>query len=134
MSPHSTIDDFPSAEDASAAASKLDMSGYWSDAIALYHDIAERWPEHQQYVAECVKAINDKQKLSDLTYDDSQPMTVGEWWVILLILSIPLLNIIMCLFWAFSSSGNVNRRAFCRAFLIWFLTCLAVTIVFRLAA
>ena len=135
MAPNPTIDDFHNAEDASVAASKLEMRGYWNDAITLYHAIAERWPEHQQYVAECVKAISDKKKLSHLTtYDDPAPMTVGEWWVVLLILSIPVLNIIMCLFWAFGRPGNVNRRTYCRAFLIWLLIWLTFTLAISLAA
>lgn len=51
--------------------------------------------------------------------DETQPMTVGDWMVTLLVLAIPILNIIMYLVWAFGSSGNVNRKTFCQASLLW---------------
>ncbi|MCX6924363.1 MAG: hypothetical protein NT154_14285 [Verrucomicrobia bacterium] len=46
---------------------------------------------------------------------EKRPLTVGEWWVTLLVLCIPFLNIILCLVWALRSSGNIHRRNFCRA-------------------
>ena len=49
---------------------------------------------------------------------DTTPMTMGEWLVTLLIMAIPCVNIIMCFVWGFSSNGNLNRRNFCRAYLI----------------
>ncbi len=45
-------------------------------------------------------------------------LTVGEWWVTLVVLCVPLLNIILCLVWALRSSGNIHRRNFCRATLL----------------
>ena len=50
---------------------------------------------------------------------DTRPMSVGDWFITLLILAIPLVNIIMYLVWALSSTGNVNRKNFCIASLIW---------------
>lgn len=134
MAPLPTIDDFRNAEDAIAAASKSEMRGDWKDATQLYHGIAERWPEHQQYVNECVKAIRVKQELSHLSHDASPTMTVGEWLGTLLILSIPVINIIMCLYWTFSTSGNVNRKTYCQALLIWFLIVFVIAIAIEIAA
>lgn len=51
--------------------------------------------------------------------EDESPMSVGDWMITILILAIPLVNLIMYLVWAFSSSGNLNRKNFCRASLIW---------------
>lgn len=48
---------------------------------------------------------------------DMMPMTMGEWVVTLIIMAIPCVNIIMCFVWGFSSTGNLNRRNFCRAYL-----------------
>ncbi len=48
-------------------------------------------------------------------------MTIGDWMITLLILAIPIVNIIMYLVWGLGSSGNVNRKTFCQASLIWFL-------------
>lgn len=49
---------------------------------------------------------------------DMTPMTMGEWIVTLIIMAIPCVNIIMCFVWGFGSTGNLNRRNFCRAYLI----------------
>ena len=52
---------------------------------------------------------------------ETRPMTIRDWMITLLVLAIPLVNIIMYLVWACGSSGNVNRKTFCQASLIWFL-------------
>lgn len=67
---------------------------------------------------------------------DAQIMTVGDWMVTLLILSLPLVNSIMILVWAFSSGGNPNRRNYCLATLLWFVivAALSVTVVLVVAA
>ncbi len=51
--------------------------------------------------------------------DDNAPMTMGEWILTLLLMSIPCVNIVLCCVWAFGNTGNVNRRNFCRAELIF---------------
>jgi len=48
-----------------------------------------------------------------------KPLTTGEWFVTLLILSVPLIGFIMQLVWAFGD-GHRGRRNFCRASLLWF--------------
>ncbi|RLE18875.1 MAG: hypothetical protein DRJ08_06610 [Acidobacteria bacterium] len=59
----------------------------------------------------------------------TKPMTVGDWFVTILILAIPLVNIVMYLVWAFSSTGNLNRKNFCIASLIWMLIGIAIAIL-----
>jgi hypothetical protein len=56
---------------------------------------------------------------------ETRPMTIGDWMITLLVLAIPIVNIIMYLVWAFGSSGNVNRKTFCQASLIWFVIIVA---------
>ncbi|MEZ4859968.1 MAG: hypothetical protein R3C14_01605 [Caldilineaceae bacterium] len=63
---------------------------------------------------------------------DNTVMTTGDWFVTQLILAIPLVNIIMLLVWGFSSSGNLNRRNFCRATLIWAAIALGLYVLFFL--
>lgn len=46
-------------------------------------------------------------------------MSTGEWFVTLLILALPFIGLIMLIVWALGD-GNVNRRNFCRASLLWF--------------
>jgi hypothetical protein len=60
---------------------------------------------------------------------DTRPMTVGDWMVTILILAIPLVNIVMYLYWALSSSGNINRKTFCQATLIWVLIMLGIGVI-----
>jgi len=61
---------------------------------------------------------------------DTRPMALGDWMITLLVLAIPLVNLFMYLYWAFSKTGNVNRRTFCQACILWFLIILGVSIVF----
>jgi len=52
--------------------------------------------------------------------DDHSPLSTLEWFLTLLILSIPVVNVIMLVLWALPD-GNVNRRNLCRAVLWWIL-------------
>jgi len=54
------VDDYANADDAMDAAAKLDMLGDWDEAIVLYQYTAARWPEHEGYANQCIKAINNK--------------------------------------------------------------------------
>jgi len=52
-------------------------------------------------------------------YDD-RPITTGAWFLTLLVLAIPLVNLIMYIVWA-CGVGNRSRVTFCRASLLWTL-------------
>ena len=56
----SSIDGADDAENALAAAARLDHRGDWDDAISLYQFIEERWPEHANYVHNCIRDIERK--------------------------------------------------------------------------
>ena len=60
----------------------------------------------------------------------TRPMTVREWLFTLLVLALPLINVVMYFVWAFSGKGNINRRNFCRASVVFF----AVGVVLSLGA
>jgi hypothetical protein len=60
---------------------------------------------------------------------EKRPLTVGEWWVTLIVLCVPLLNIILCLVWALRSSGNIHRRNFCRATLLLIPVAVVIALV-----
>ncbi len=49
---------------------------------------------------------------------DEQPMTTGAWFLTILVLAIPLLNLIMYIVWA-CGVGNRSRVTFCRATILW---------------
>ncbi len=48
-----------------------------------------------------------------------QPLSVGEWFITILITAIPLVGIIMLFVWAFSSNTNINRSNWAKASLLW---------------
>ena len=48
-----------------------------------------------------------------------KPLTTGEWFITLLVLALPLIGLVMHFVWAFGGGGNVGRRNFCRAILLW---------------
>ena len=50
----------PMPTDALAAAFQLDVQGDWEAAIALYGEVARRWPEHAHYARECIAHIEEK--------------------------------------------------------------------------
>lgn len=52
-SPHG----YDNADDALAAASGLGAKGDWEDAVALYRSAAARWPEHANYIENCIHEI-----------------------------------------------------------------------------
>jgi hypothetical protein len=58
------FDDFNHPEDAIAAASKLDRDGEWKASINLYRLTALRWPEHKDYIQNCIDDILKKESLA----------------------------------------------------------------------
>ena len=61
---HESFDSYSNADDAIAAASRLEMLGDWTDSIDLYRFAAERWPEQRKYVQRCIDRIAEKQLLA----------------------------------------------------------------------
>ena len=59
-------------------------------------------------------------------------MTTKEWVITYLIMMIPCVGWIMAIVWAFSKNGNLNRRNYCRAFLIIVAIVIAIYIILML--
>ena len=57
-----------------------------------------------------------------------EPMTVGQWILTLVILLIPCVNIIMLFVWGFGE-GNKWRANFCKAYLIWYVVIIVLSII-----
>ena len=64
---------------------------------------------------------------------DTTPLSMGEWVLTLLLMAIPCVNIIMCCVWAFGKTGNINRRNFCRAELIFIAIGVVLSIIMGIA-
>ncbi len=63
---------------------------------------------------------------------EERPMTTGAWFLTILVLAIPLLNLIMYIVWA-CGVGNVNRVTFCRATILWILIVVAGYVILAAA-
>ena len=50
---------------------------------------------------------------------EQNPISVGEWLITYLLLSIPLVNIVMLFVWAFGSSTHPSKANWAKALLIW---------------
>ncbi len=70
--------------------------------------------------------------MNEIATADSRPMSVGAWFVTMLVLALPLINLVMYLYWAFADGVNLNKRNFCRASLLWFAISVGIFLVFAL--
>ncbi len=57
------------------------------------------------------------------------PLSVKDWLVTLIIAAIPLVGIIMLFIWAFSSDGNIHKKNFSKALLLFTLIMIILYIV-----
>ena len=63
---------------------------------------------------------------------DTAVMSTKEWVLTFLIFLVPCVNLIMLFVWAFSGSGNLNRRNYARAYLIVIGIGIAIYLLFAL--
>mgnify|MGYP001773095002 CR=1 FL=1 len=61
---------------------------------------------------------------------EERPMTMGDWLLVLIAGAIPCVGQILYIVWAFSSTGNVNRRNYCRAALVLMLAVFVIYLIF----
>ena len=60
----------------------------------------------------------------------NQIISVGEWFLILLVITIPLVNLIVLIIWAFGGSNNLNKVNFAKANLIWLAIIIVLCVLF----
>ena len=55
-------------------------------------------------------------------FDDylREPLSLGEWFITILITSIPIVGFIMLFVWGFSSGTNISKANWAKATLIWY--------------
>jgi len=56
-------------------------------------------------------------------------LSVGEWMLVIFAMLLPLINIIFMALWAFTSEGNIHRRNFARAAMLWLIIILIACVV-----
>ncbi len=69
-------------------------------------------------------------KEENLNMGNEAPITIGNWFVTILLLGIPIVNIIMLLVWAFSGDYSKTKSNFAKAYLIWFLIGIVLSGIF----
>jgi len=57
------------------------------------------------------------------------PMTTNKWFVILLLLTIPLVNIYYIIYWAFIQKISQTRRNFSRAVILWVIIFVLIVVL-----
>ncbi len=56
-------------------------------------------------------------------------VSLGDWFVSILLTSIPIVNIIMLLIWAFGNSANPSKANWAKAMLLWMLVGIGIGIL-----
>jgi len=67
--------------------------------------------------------------VSNVQEDDiiAPAMRISDWLVVLILLTIPLVNLIMLIIWSTDKSGNSNRKSFAQAALIFVAALLVIS-------
>jgi hypothetical protein len=60
--------------------------------------------------------------------EDTTPLSTGQWMLTTLVLALPCIGLIMAFVWAFGN-GNVNRRNYSRATLIWMAISIGIALI-----
>lgn len=90
----------------------------------------------QETIVEKTQPNNNQQSYNQPNYGgpNLEPaMTLGDWLITLLVLSIPCVNIIMFFVWGFGSGGNTSRKNYCRAALVFALIGIVISVIFSSA-
>lgn len=61
-------------------------------------------------------------------------VSVSDWFVTVLIASIPIIGLIMLFVWAFGGGSNENKENWAKANLLWYAVALAIFLLFLLLA
>ena len=61
---------------------------------------------------------------------ENRPMSVGNWFVTILIMAIPVVGLIMLFVWAFGDMAPQSKRNWARAQLIWMLIAFVLVFLF----
>lgn len=66
--------------------------------------------------------------------DQNKALTVGDWLITLILVSIPFVGMLFILYWALSSTANINRKKFSIAFLFFLVGLFILSVVLVLIA
>ena len=69
---------------------------------------------------------------SDIVNNNQKPLTVTDWIIVFLLIGLPILGIILVIYWSFGENVNINKKNFSKAMLILFVLTFMLAIVFAL--
>lgn len=75
---------------------------------------------------------NDQQSYPGYDTEMEPVMSIGQWMIITLVMSIPCVNIIMLFVWGFSNE-NRTRANYCKAALIWWIISIILMVILSVA-
>ncbi len=58
----------------------------------------------------------------------ADPLSVGDYIVMFILFSLPVVNLVLAIVWSLTEGGNPNRRNFARAYVILWLVILVIII------
>lgn len=78
------------------------------------------------------KLKGEKMNQINTTFQEREqlPISVGDWIITFLILSIPLVNLIMLFVWAFGDGTHPSKKNFAKAYLIFLVIAIFIVILF----
>lgn len=63
---------------------------------------------------------------------NQRPLNFKEWALNIFLAGLPLIGLILMLVWAFSSEGNIHRKAWAKGMLLIFVIIFVLSIIFGL--
>lgn len=84
------------------------------------------------YCRGCGTALGSETQMAKETPDtkgNAQPLSLGDYLLIGLLLTIPVVNIVVLLLWALDTNANINRKNLARAALIYMGIATVLTVI-----
>ena len=71
--------------------------------------------------------------MSEVSTNQYQTVSVGEWIISYILLCLPIVNIIMMFIWAFGANAKPSKKTWARAMLIIMVVGIILSIIFSVA-
>ncbi|MGI9533966.1 MAG: hypothetical protein ACR2NW_03365 [Thermodesulfobacteriota bacterium] len=69
---------------------------------------------------------------SNIVNSEHKPLSVTDWIIVFLLICLPILGIILVIYWSFGDNINVNKKNFSKAMLIFFVFAFLLAIIFAI--
>jgi len=66
----------------------------------------------------------------DKIENEFNPMSVGDWVLVIFLTGLPIIGLILLFVWAFSDNQNQSKSNYAKAMLIWYAIGIALVFVF----